>query len=39
VSEVVTLGNNLIEEFGYSKRTSVELADFEKMDYFRNLLV
>ena len=39
IKEVCALGKDLIEEFGYEKRTSVEYEDFSKMDYYRNLLV
>lgn len=36
---VIELGKMIIDEFSYENRTNVTSADFDKLDYFRNLLV
>lgn len=37
--DVINLGKYIINEFGYEKRTNVDIEDLEKFDYYRNLLI
>jgi len=39
LKEVINLGKYVINNLGYEKRTSVEIDDLERFDYFRNMLV
>lgn len=39
LKEVINLGKYVINNLGYEKRTSVEIEDLERFDYFRNILV
>jgi hydroxymethylglutaryl-CoA lyase len=39
LKKTITLGKTLISEFGYEKRSNVDLEDLENYEYFRKLLI
>jgi hydroxymethylglutaryl-CoA lyase len=39
IKEAINVGKHLINEFGYEKRTSVEMEDLENFDYYKNMLI